>query len=92
MRGLDGVASREVGDGASELDSAVVAARGELHRARGALERVLGFFGEVRDRFDVFRPHVGVGENAGALESFPPPFPRLRYLLPRLSRFPAHSF
>ena len=62
MRGLDRFALCEISDSSGELNGAVVAAGGELHRARGGKERFFGLLAQLRERFDLLRPHIGVVE------------------------------
>src|SRR3990167_11439157 len=67
MGWLDGVRCGEVGNRPRELDGAVVAARGELHGARGTDQCFLGLLREVGERFYLARPHIGVRRNVAKL-------------------------
>ena len=68
--GKDVVGGFEVGDGAGELDEAVVGAGGEVHGGNGLLQEHFRGAVERADFADEGGSHFGIGEYALSFEAF----------------------
>src|ERR1022692_4477256 len=66
--GGDGLGFAQVGDGARQLEDAVVCAGRESHAAHGHFERALAGLVQRAQLADVARGHLGVVETAGPLD------------------------